>query len=309
VIVLAGIPSEPPIRLVAAALETTRTPYAIWNQRDVLETHVSVSWRDGRLAGRLESPKIALALENVDGVYVRLMDVDRLPEVESLAREDERRRHAYAVHEALGTWMEATAARVVTRARAHGSNGSKPYQAMRIARHFRVPETLVTNDDAAVRDFAARHRRLIYKSMSGTRSIVRTLDAQSVERLDRIGWCPVQFQGYVEGMDVRVHTVRNDAVFATAVRSARVDYRYGDDDSAPELAAFKLPDAVATACLELAADLDLPVAGIDLRFGPDGQVWCFEVNPMPAFSYYESSTGQPIAAAIAHYLASGQASA
>ncbi|MFJ7248824.1 hypothetical protein ACIQWA_29930 [Kitasatospora sp. NPDC098652] len=37
----------------------------------------------------------------------------------------------------------------------------------------------------------------------------------------------------------------------------------------------------------------------------DGEVYCFEVNPCPAFTYYESHTGQPIARAVARALARG----
>ena len=58
------------------------------------------------------------------------------------------------------------------------------------------------------------------------------------------------------------------------------------------------PD-LARRCVSLAHALELPLAGIDLRITPTGRVVCFEVNPSPAFSYYESHTGQPIAAAIA----------
>lgn len=62
-------------------------------------------------------------------------------------------------------------------------------------------------------------------------------------------------------------------------------------------------DALAERCLRLAHALGLAVAGIDLKLTPDQQVYCFEVNPSPAFSYYEAHTGQPIAQAIARYLA------
>jgi glutathione synthase/RimK-type ligase-like ATP-grasp enzyme len=55
--------------------------------------------------------------------------------------------------------------------------------------------------------------------------------------------------------------------------------------------------------LQLAQRLELPLAGIDLRRTPDGRHVCFEVNPSPAFSFYEQRTGLPIAAAIARYLA------
>jgi hypothetical protein len=40
-----------------------------------------------------------------------------------------------------------------------------------------------------------------------------------------------------------------------------------------------------------------------LKVTQDNRVYCFEVNPSPAFSYYEANTGKPIAQAIAAYLA------
>ena len=67
---------------------------------------------------------------------------------------------------------------------AMGSNGSKPYQAQLIARHgFRVPETIITNDPDRVLEFQAQHDRVIYKSASGIRSIVRVLGLPT-----SIGW-------------------------------------------------------------------------------------------------------------------------
>ena len=40
-----------------------------------------------------------------------------------------------------------------------------------------------------------------------------------------------------------------------------------------------------------------------LKITPDNQVYCFEVNPSPGFSYFEAHTEQPIANAVARYLA------
>jgi hypothetical protein len=40
-----------------------------------------------------------------------------------------------------------------------------------------------------------------------------------------------------------------------------------------------------------------------LKVTPDDEVYCFEVNPSPAFSYYEGNTGQPISRAVARHLA------
>ena len=44
-------------------------------------------------------------------------------------------------------------------------------------------------------------------------------------------------------------------------------------------------------------------AGIDLKLSPDGRVVCFEVNPMPAYSYFQREAGQPIARALIDLLA------
>jgi glutathione synthase/RimK-type ligase-like ATP-grasp enzyme len=186
-----------------------------------------------------------------------------------------------------------------------GSNGSKPYQAQLIARHgFAVPDTIVTNDPDRVRDFRARHGRIIYKSASGIRSIVREFDDDDLDRLDRIRWCPTQFQAFVPGTDVRVHVVDTE-VFATEIDSDATDYRYATrEGTKATLRAITLDADVADRCVSLARDLRLPFAGIDLRRrGGDGAWVCFEVNPSPGFSFYESRTGQPIARAVARYLA------
>ena len=49
--------------------------------------------------------------------------------------------------------------------------------------------------------------------------------------------------------------------------------------------------------------MGLAFAGIDLRSGADGRTYCFEVNPSPAYSYYESATDEPISERLGEYLA------
>jgi glutathione synthase/RimK-type ligase-like ATP-grasp enzyme len=162
---------------------------------------------------------------------------------------------------------------------------------------------MVTNDPELVRAFYARHKRVVYKSISGVRSIVESLNDGALERLDQIRWCPTQFQAFVEGTNVRVHTV-GAHVFATAIHPLATDYRYAaKQGSEVELEEFTLPDELAERCLKLARALGLAFAGIDLKLTPQGEVYCFEVNPSRAFSYYEAHTGQPIARAVVHYLA------
>jgi glutathione synthase/RimK-type ligase-like ATP-grasp enzyme len=303
-ILLCGIPSEPPLARVRRRIEEAGSECVVLNQREVADADLEICVVAGRVTGRLTVRGQAYALEHVDGVYLRLMDDRFLPEVRKEPAGSPVRAHSRRVHEMLLAWTEIAPARVVNRPSAMGSNASKPYQAQLIRDSgFDVPETLITNDPDLVAEFRQRWGRLIYKSMSGVRSIIRVLDDDAAAELDRIRWCPVQFQRYVEGTDVRVHTVGTE-VFATSISSDAPDYRYAERDTgrAATLEPLDLPNDVAERCTALAADLGLAVSGIDLRRTPSGRYVCFEVNPCPVFSYFESATGQEISAAIAAFL-------
>jgi ribosomal protein S6-L-glutamate ligase RimK-like protein len=299
VILLCGIPSESPLAMVTAELERLRTPHIVFNQRRFAETTLEWELGGGQPTGRLRIDGHGCRLEDVWGVYTRMMDDSRLPELEREPPASRARLRSRALHDTLYQWQEVTPARVVNRPSVQGSNASKPYQAQLIAgAGLHVPETLITNQPDLVREFQQQHGRVVYKSMSGVRSIVKLLDDDDLRRLERIRACPVQFQAFVGGTDVRVHVV-GDRVFATEIASRATDYRYGGD---AELRPRTLPDDLTETCVRLAAKLELPFAGIDLRVAGDGRVFCFEVNPSPAFSYYESHTRQPIARAVARYL-------
>jgi glutathione synthase/RimK-type ligase-like ATP-grasp enzyme len=303
-ILLCGIPSEGPLVRVAEALQELGVAYRVFNQRKCAECAIEFSIDAGGVTGSLRLPGERFALDDIDAVYIRLMDDRQLPELSGEPEGSAARRHARAMHDTLYQWLAVAAGRVVNRSDPQGSNGSKPYQAQLIASYgLRVPETLITNDPAAVLAFRQKHGKVIYKSMSGVRSIVKTLDDDDLARLDDIRWCPVQFQEFVPGTDLRVHVVQDD-VHATEIVSDAVDYRYASrTGGSASLRATTVPDDLAARCVALTAGLGLAFAGIDLRIGPDGEATCFEVNPSPAYSYYEANTGQPIAASLARYLA------
>jgi glutathione synthase/RimK-type ligase-like ATP-grasp enzyme len=303
-ILLCGIPSESPLAMVARALDARGADYRMLNQRKVAD--LDIAWQiDGAgIAGTLRLEDETLRLTDIGAVYFRLMDDRILPELEGEPEGSPARRHARGFHDALLRWLEVAPGRIVNRAEPQGSNGSKPYQAQLIQHYgLRVPETLITNDPDAVLAFQREHGTLIYKSMSGVRSIVHALGSDDLARLDLIRWCPVQFQALVPGIDVRAHVVDRE-VHATEIISDIIDYRYARRaGGSAELRATELATDTADKCVALARGLGLPFAGIDLKITPDGEVFCFEVNPCPAFSFYESNTGQPIAASLARYLA------
>lgn len=304
-ILLCGIPSEAPLRMIALRLQEIGADFVLFNQRDFARCDLWFEIVNGEITGELKMQDCTLRLEDFTGVYPRLMDDRLLPELAGEAEDSPLRAFCRGFHDTLTRWMEITPARVVNRCAPMASNSSKPYQAQLIREHgFRVPETLITNDPKLVRDFRSQHGRVIYKSISAIRSIVQELGEEDEARLEKIRWCPTQFQKYVEGVDVRVHTVGGEA-FATAIDSDATDYRYaGQQSGRPAgLREVELCAELANRCIALADSLGLEFAGIDLRITPEDEVYCFEVNPSPAFSYYESHTRQPISLAVAHRLA------
>ena len=305
-ILLFGIPSEPPVAMAQERLAELGERFLMLNQRDVEATDLHCRVADGQVEGWLRAPGMRIRLEEITSVYARPMDDRLLPELDGEAPLSPRRLRSRRLHDAMVAWLDVTPARVVNRFREMGSNGSKAYQAQLVqGLGFAVPETLVTNDPALVLEFRSRHSRVVYKSVSATRSIVHELGDGELDRLDAIRACPVQFQEYVPGFDVRVHVVGDEAI-ATRVDSPAIDYRYAEHaPSGTRLAPFELPADVADRCRLLSDRLGLAFSGIDLRFTPDGDVVCFEVNPSPAYSYYEAQTGQPISLALARYLAAG----
>jgi hypothetical protein len=306
-ILLCGIRSETPMRLLIAQLEQNRTPFVVFHQREFADCRLRFSVEGGTVKGMFVLGGAAYRLEDFHAIYPRMMDYRAMPEVAADA-ESARGRLCRDLHKTLLQWIDIAPARVVNATDAMASNGSKPYQAQLIRKAgFQIPDTLITNEPSLVQDFRKLHGRIIYKSISGNRSIVQTLEDEDLARLDSIRWCPTQFQQFVPGTNMRVHVI-GDEVMATAILSEVdvTDYRYARQQTgeSAELVEAKLSEEWAAKCIALSKLLDLPFCGIDLKITPEGEVFCFEVNPSPAFSYYELNTGQPISAALARLLTS-----
>jgi hypothetical protein len=307
VILFCGIPSEAPLALAIEEARRRDVPHVVLNQRETHAMRWTLDVTRGAMSGRVWVQGRELPLAHVNGVYTRLIDSAQLPEHQPRSArvlDPDGVQRAAAMQDALGQWMQVTPARVANRPQAGLSNASKPFQLQRIRdAGLLVPPTLVTNCVDALAAFRAAHGRVIYKSISGVRSIVHELTPRALARLPLLRALPTQFQALVPGTDVRVHVV-GARVFATRiVTSGGTDYRYAARDGHDvTLTPDVLPGEVADACTRLSAALDLPFCGIDLRHGTDGRYYCFEANPSPAYSYYEQAAGQPIAAALVDWL-------
>lgn len=304
-ILLWGVPGDEPLRMVEEALLRAGAPIAFLDQRAVLDTEVELTI-GASIGGSLLVGDQRIDLAEVTAAYVRPYETRRMPAVVQAGAGSVAEGYAESVEDLLVSWTETTPALVVNRPAAIATNTSKPYQAALIGAHgFAVPDTLLTNDRDAVLGFCDQPGAIIYKSISGARSIVSRLGREQLDRLEDLHWCPTQFQRYVEGTDYRVHVV-GDEIFACEIRSGADDFRYAAQQGAvTEMRACDLPEQCAARCRTLAIGLDLGFAGIDLRLHPSGEWYCFEVNPCPGFSYFQHATGQRIDEAVARLLMAG----
>jgi hypothetical protein len=309
-----GPANDPPTELVLGALAQRGADVALVDPRDAAYHRVRATLADGALDATLSIGGHDVSLAGLSGAYLRPIEVrPAAPSGDSRSlRAPSELGQASRFYQAMVDLTETLAfegrVRVLNPLSAMSSNMSKPYQAQTIVQcGFSTPDTLLTDDPDEVKRFVARYPSAVYKSASGVRSIVSALADTDPARMRLITWCPVQFQERVDGFDVRVHVV-GERTFAARVSSDALDYRYAGRQTGAnaELEAYTIPAEVGERCVQLAQQFGLPFAGIDLKFCTDGRVICFEVNPSPGFSYYELTTGLPIAAAVADQLLGGR---
>lgn len=164
-----------------------------------------------------------------------------------------------------------------------------------------VPQTLATNDPAAVVDLARRvDGNLVYKPVAGGGLCRRvTADDLGDDRLRRLASAPVLFQEEIPGRNVRVYVVGGEVVAVYEIISNAVDYRESETTVVP----VEASDDERKACRRAAEACALVFTGIDLKRRPDGSFAILECNPSPMFAAIERRTGSSaISEALAEHL-------
>jgi glutathione synthase/RimK-type ligase-like ATP-grasp enzyme len=271
------------------------------NSQTVVELHPT---RTGPLAGSIEAPGVNIDVLNINCAYIRPVETAKAAgagNVDSMAC-----RRAMLADTALIAWADMCTVPVINRPRSMGANHSKPYQATLIQAHgFLTLRTLITTDPAAARSFIETERTVVYKSVSGVRSIVSRISARDMPDLSDVANCPTQFQQYVEGHDVRVHVI-GDRTICTKVVSEASDYRYAHRSGADvRLEPTDIDAALAARCVQMTRAMGLHLAGIDFRVTAANEWYCLEVNPSPGFTFYQAATEQPISKSVASLLCRG----
>jgi hypothetical protein len=226
------------------------------------------------------------------GVYARLFDFEA-HELSTLERAEREKKRIL-----LTKALQVSPARVVPRPYDDAGNDSKPLQAARLAKFgFKVPRGVATNNPEHALHFIERcPNGAIYKSVGGERSIVRTVDAEKLEDIQLISKCPVFFQEYIKGPDVRLHIVGRH-YSAEIIEASSVDYRYADAKnrifSRHQLP--QLPKEVVEKAFSFARLTGNQFLGFDFKVcDRTGEYYCLEANPNPGFEGYDFRSGGEI---------------
>lgn len=175
---------------------------------------------------------------------------------------------------------------------------------------FKIPETLVSNDPVAVKDFSRNRqivgkplRNAVIKDEMGDRVLFTTrISVDNRTAAEAIRACPIILQREIKKQfDVRVTVVGNKAFAATidsqSDPATEVDWRRM---SKPNLAhdVYELPKETAARCIALTQQLGLRFGAIDFVLDQDDGLWFLEINPNGQWGWIETRTGHPISAAI-----------
>ncbi|GAA1649101.1 ATP-grasp ribosomal peptide maturase [Actinoplanes couchii] len=174
-----------------------------------------------------------------------------------------------------------------------------------------VAPTLITNDPAHAREFAAECGPVIYKPLSGglldDGRIIYTSVIDPVTLDGSVTLTAHLFQQQIPKthelrvtvVDGRIFTARIDALTAEGHIDWRSDYRklrYSQET---------LPSKVAAEVRVFMQLHRLRFAALDFVVTPDGEYVFLEANPNGQWAWIEDETGLPIAAAIADALERG----
>lgn len=190
--------------------------------------------------------------------------------------------------------------------------GRNKLDQLAIAESFglRIPTTLVTNDPAAARSFAERHKTIAIKSVAGYgRQVIggfytvytRIVTKEILDRFESVRAAPVCLQEYIDkAFELRI-TVVGQRVFSCRIDSqdterTRMDWRRYD--RATPYSVYATDDDLNDRLIAMMRHYEVRFASFDLIVTPDGRIIFLEMNPASQFLWIEELTGMPITDAI-----------
>ncbi|MFJ4688258.1 ATP-grasp ribosomal peptide maturase [Streptomyces sp. NPDC088789] len=311
ILVLAGR-FDPTCDLVVNELNRRGVPVFRADMADFpLKLTLAASLHGHRWNGTLASDRRTLDLASVRSVYYRRPIRPRLPEGMSAATRKVAETEARL---GFGGLLTALPCRWLPPPGKAADAEYKPLQ-LRVAAQtgLSVPQTLITNDPGAARDFADTvGGPLVYKPFFPVRGTVDGQSAAVYASIVQPGDLPHPdiattahlFQEWVP----KAHEVRLTAVgttlFAAEIHAGseagHIDWRSDYDSHRYQVC--EPPAEVTAGVLRMLGVLGLPYGAFDFVVTPEGDWRFLEVNPSGQYGFIEQATGLPITAAICDYL-------
>lgn len=180
-----------------------------------------------------------------------------------------------------------------------------------------IPDTLVSNDPIAVREFFDQQNGNIITKMqtsfavweNGIEQVVFTnrVKEEHLEQLEGLSQCPMVFQATVEKkLELRA-TIVGDDIFCAAIDSQKhdamkTDWRKKGSTTLDEWFPYELPIDIKQKLIQLAKALGLQYGAVDIILTHDNEYQFLEINPCGEFFWMDINTGLPICDAIAKLL-------
>lgn len=252
-------------------------------------------WDFDRGAGTIRAGGVTIDFgdDDISGVYARLVDI-------ATTRPAEREQWS-ARTRILQEMMQSARCQVINRPQADLTNSSKLYQLLLLAQcGFDVPQSLLSNDAHWVRQLA-QPGRTIYKGASSQGTITALLKEDDLAHLENLAHSPVLFQEFIEGRDMRLHMVQDQA-FAELIdkRPGEVDYRFS---SHCRFTPFDPPAELVRRCRTYMQLSSLSFVGFDFIVQDSGKFIVLEGNPMPGYDGYDRRADLAISHALLRALA------
>ncbi|RMI44310.1 ATP-grasp ribosomal peptide maturase [Streptomyces triticirhizae] len=176
---------------------------------------------------------------------------------------------------------------------------------------FLLPDTVITNDPAEVREFIARRPGgAVYKPLwntpyrvGGEPRAVWVREVRRDEITDAVSVCPHMFQARVDKLfDARVTAV-GDRLFGVRIDSPDLDWRHRQH--LMRCAPVEVPDSVARGVVSYLSELRLVHGAFDFAVTTAGDWYFLECNPNGQWAWQPAETTRGIAHAFADQLEKG----
>lgn len=271
---------------------------------------VSAELREERWIGQIRTPARVIELETITAVWYRTPRAYRFPsELSPAEREHANLEAKYG----LGGVLSSLPALWVNHPSRLADAAYKPVQLVRAARcGLAVPDTVITNEAATVREFASAGKTV--SKVFGTNTIMeegvrkigftRLLDDADLADLRGIDVTAHLVQRWVpKAYEVRMMVI-GDHITAAAIRAGSpesyVDFRSDYDNLSYEL--IEPPADIVDGVRQLMVAMDLLYGALDFVVQPNGSWTFLEINAGGQFGFIEDETGAPLTAQLADLL-------